>query len=478
MAKSDIGVFGLGVMGSNLALNMEEHGYRVSVYNRSVPGEEHVLADFLDEYGEGKKISGFDLIKDFVSSLDKPRKILIMVKAGPPVDAVIEQLLPHLDKEDILIDGGNSHFSDTTRRTEELASKDILYVGMGVSGGEKGARQGPSLMPGGASEAWDTVGPLLTSIAAEAPDGSPCCSWIGADGAGHFVKMVHNGIEYADMQLLSEAYFIMKTGLRMDNDEMSERFRSWNDGPLNGYLTEITADILEARDEDGTPLVEKILDSAGQKGTGKWTAISALEEGVPLPMISESVFARFISSFLSIREKASKKLTGPDIFIQKDRDETMADLEKAVLASRMMVLAEGFFLICNVSTGFEWEIDPGTVAKVWRGGCIIRSALLETIVRAFEDDPELKHLLLAASFADRLAELQIGWRSTVSTAVKHGIPAPAMTSALSQYDALRSERLPANLIQAQRDYFGAHSYERLDKPRGTFFHTDWRNLKR
>jgi len=473
MKPSQIGLFGLGVMGRNLALNLEEHGNNVSVYNRQTDGEEHILTSFLENDGHGKNFDGQRTVAGFISSIESPRKVLIMVKAGQPVDDVIQELLPHLENGDILIDGGNSHFEDTERRYAELSAEGINFVGMGVSGGEEGARFGPSMMPGTTSEIWNQLKRLLEPISAQAFNGTPCVTRIGKGGAGHFVKMVHNGIEYADMQLIAEAYHIMKVDLEMDHKEMSDQFKKWNSGRLASYLFEITADILKATDTHGEPLIESILDSAGQKGTGKWTAITALKNGVPLPGITDAVTARFISSFTELRASLSETLPSHDSRDNTDKAKYLDQLADSLLASRIMCHAEGFFMITEINQNHNWGIKPGDVARIWQGGCIIRSTLLKTIVSAFEEKPDQNHLLESETIATLLKPLQMGWRQTISRSALSGIPVPVMMSSLAQYDSLRSARLPANLIQAQRDYFGAHTYERTDKPRGKFFHTDW-----
>lgn len=469
MKKFDIGVFGLGVMGRNLALNLEQNGNTVSVFNRMEPKEKHITGEFLQTGAYRKNINGTYTIEDFVSSLESPRKILLMVSAGKAVDAVIQQLLPYLDKGDILIDGGNTYYPDTIRRTKELASKGIQLIGMGVSGGEKGARFGPSLMPGGDIEAYGAVEPILKSIAARTADNTPCCTWIGESGAGHFVKMAHNGIEYADMQMIAETCHIMKESLGMSTGEISETFRMWNRGKLNGYLTEITADIFAAEDDDKTPLVENILDAAKQKGTGRWTVISALELGIPVPVISEAVFSRTFSGLKELRTKISSlyKRPGPESKI------SLQELESSLYASRIMALAEGFYLIRGSCNEFGWSTDPEHVAGVWQAGCIIRSSLLQIIKTAYAEQPQLEHLILSPTISAELEDVQKDWRKTISTAASSGIPAPAMAAALGQFDTLKTERLPANIIQAQRDFFGAHTYERIDAPRGSFFHTNW-----
>jgi 6-phosphogluconate dehydrogenase len=475
MSGSTIGVYGLGVMGRNLALNLEGHGNSVSVYNRKSKGEEKIVEGFLKNEGNGKNFTGSDTIADFVQSLEKPRKILIMVKAGDAVDSVIEELLPHLGKDDILIDGGNSHFEDTERRVKSLRKDGVQFVGMGVSGGEEGARFGPSLMPGSTKKAWKELNEIFEPIAAKSFDGSPCCTLIGSGGSGHFVKMVHNGIEYADMQLIAEAYQIMRSALGMSAIEISRQFSEWNNGSLGSYLFEITADILSVSDDEGEPLVDAILDSAGQKGTGKWTAINALELGLPASVISEAVFSRFVSSLTDLRKRSSYSVAGPVNHEKMNAAEMLPVLEDALLSSRMVAHAEGFYMITETSKEYKWDINPAEVARIWQGGCIIRSKLLNNIVAAYEQGYGLTHLLQAPIFANRFRTLQTGWRKCISMAALHGIPVPGMMAALSQYDSLRSERLPANLIQAQRDYFGAHTYERIDKPRGQFFHTDWKD---
>jgi 6-phosphogluconate dehydrogenase len=460
-------------MGKNLALNLEEKGSRVSVYNRTSDGEGHIVPEFLENEGKGKDFSGFQSLPDFVSSLENPRKILIMVKAGRPVDDVITELTPLLENGDILIDGGNSHFEDTERRAHQLSGKHIRFVGMGVSGGEEGARHGPSLMPGTDQDTWWKLEPLLEPIAAKSFNGSPCVTRVGSGGAGHFVKMVHNGIEYADMQLISEAYDFMKRGLGMPNDAIADQFSEWNSGDLEGYLIEITSDILTVKDSDGAPLVDKILDSAGQKGTGKWTAISAFMNGTPSPGIAGAVIERFHSSLTGLRSELSKKLSGPGSFQIEEKEPALSDLRDALMASRIMCHAEGFFIITETNRIHDWGIEPHEVARIWQGGCIIRSSLLNPIVSAFKNEQEIEHLLQSDSFSEMLLPLQDGWRKTVSRSARIGIPSPVMMSSLSQYDSIRSNRLPANLIQAQRDYFGAHTYERIDQPRGNYFHTNW-----
>lgn len=474
MNKSSIGVYGLGVMGRNLALNLEEKGNRVSVYNRPMTGEEHVVSDFIENEGKSKSFVGTKSLTNFVESLESPRKILIMVKAGPPVDSVIEELKPLLKKGDILIDGGNSHFDETERRADQLSAEGLHFVGMGVSGGEEGARHGPSLMPGTTQEAWQRIQPIFKPIAARAFDGTPCCTRIGNGGAGHFVKMVHNGIEYADMQLIAEAYHIMKDGLGMSAIEISDCILQWNDGPLASYLFEITSEILTVHDSDGTPLVDKILDSAGQKGTGKWTAISALDLGIPLPGITASVNQRFISSLTELRSSLATNHPKKEIS-SKQKKLLLQHLEDALFASRIMCHAEGFYMITKTSSERSWDISPGEVARIWQGGCIIRSELLRLLVTAFQQKPQPEHLLNDDSVMAEIKSREDRWRSLTNFAIQSKIPVPVISGALSQFDSLRSGRLPANLIQAQRDYFGAHTYERTDKPRGEFFHTNWKD---
>jgi 6-phosphogluconate dehydrogenase len=472
--KADIGIIGLAVMGENLALNMEDKGWTVAVYNRTVPGvEEGVVRRFIGGRGQGRNFIGSETIEAFVRSIAPPRRILMMVKAGRPVDDVIEQLLPLLDSGDILIDGGNSHFADTIRRTEYLESKGLLFIGAGVSGGEEGALRGPSIMPGGSPAAWPYVRPIFQAIAARVADGTPCCDWVGGNGAGHFVKMVHNGIEYGDMQIICEAYQIMKELLGMSPADMHEVFKRWNSGDLNSYLIEITGDILAFKDDDGEPLVEKILDTAGQKGTGKWTSVASLDLGIPLTLISEAVFARCLSAMKDERVRASRVLSPPPRRFSGKRRAFLEDLEKALYASKIVSYAQGFVLLREAAREYQWDLNYGGIALLWRGGCIIRSAFLERIREAFDADPGLSNLLLDPFFRERIDQSQQAWRRVVSTAVLEGVWVPAMSTALCYYDGLRNERLPANLLQAQRDYFGAHQYERVDRPRGRFFHTNW-----
>jgi len=467
--KADIGLIGLAVMGQNLVLNMNDHSYTVAVYNRT----EKVTRDFLEGNAAGREtILGMFSLQDLCGSLKRPRKIMIMVKAGSVVDAVIDQLLPFLEEGDIIIDGGNSHFPDSTRRMKSLAQKGILFVGCGVSGGEEGARRGPSLMPGGNPKAWPHIKEILQAISAKV-DGDPCCDWVGEEGAGHYVKMVHNGIEYGDMQLIGEAYQLMLDGLGLNHDEMSTRFKEWNKGSLDSYLIEITGEILAYKDADGTALVEKIKDSAGQKGTGKWTGIAALDTGIPLTLIAEAVFSRCLSSLKEERIRASKLYNAPEKKKISDRDGFLKDLEQALLASKLISYAQGFMLLRQAAGEFGWNLNYGAIALMWRGGCIIRSTFLGDIKKAFEDKSDLENLLQAPYFKEIIEKSQTAWRRVVIQAVEWGIPLPAMASALSFFDGYRTARLPASLLQAQRDYFGAHSYERQDKPAGEFFHTDW-----
>jgi len=472
--KADIGMIGLAVMGENLAINMEGKGFTVALYNRTVPGvEEGVVERFVAGRGRGKNFIGTSSLRELVAALAPPRRIMMMVKAGAPVDELIDALVPLLEQGDILIDGGNSHFADTIRRTGLLESKGMLYVGTGVSGGEEGALRGPSIMPGGSPAAWPHVRPIFRSIAARVEDGSVCCEWVGNDGAGHFVKMVHNGIEYGDMQLIGEAYQVMKQLLGMSPEAMSGVFRRWNSGDLDSYLIQITGEILAYRDADGGPLVEKILDTAGQKGTGKWASVVSLDLGVPLTLISEAVYARCLSAAKDEREAASRVLAGPGTAFTGNPGALVDDLERALYASKIVSYAQGFSLLREAAAEYGWNLDYGKIALLWRGGCIIRSAFLSKIKDAFDRDPALANLMLDRFFRDTLEAAQPSWRRTVSTAVLHGVWAPCLSTALGYYDGYRSGRLPANLLQAQRDYFGAHQYERIDAPRGRFFHTNW-----
>lgn len=466
---ADIGLIGLAVMGENLVLNMERNGFTVAVYNRTV----EKVDKFVNGRGAGKKFIGAHSIEELAKSLKRPRKVMLLVKAGKPVDDFIEQIIPYLEEGDIIIDGGNSHYPDTIRRTEYVESRGLLYIGTGVSGGEEGALWGPSIMPGGSNAAWEHVKPIFQAIAAKVEDGTPCCDWVGEDGAGHYVKMVHNGIEYGDMQLISEAYFIMKELLGMSHEEMHDVFKEWNEGDLDSYLIEITRDILAFKDENGEPLVEKILDAAGQKGTGKWTGISALEYGIPLTLIAEAVFARCLSSFKEQRVNASSLVSGPDKKFTGDKAAFINDLKDALYASKIVSYAQGYLLMKEAAKENNWNLNYGGIALMWRGGCIIRSAFLGKIKEAFDNNPELENLLLDPFFKEKVMAAQSGWRNVVATAVTNGLPVPAFSSALSYFDGFRTERLPANMLQAQRDYFGAHTYERVDKPRGEFFHTNW-----
>jgi 6-phosphogluconate dehydrogenase len=467
--KADIGLVGLAVMGENLVLNMESKGFTVAVYNRTVEKVDH----FINGRGKGKNFIPAHSITELVKSLSSPRKIMLMVKAGQPVDDFIELLLPHLEPGDIIIDGGNSHYPDTNRRTKYVESKGLYYVGTGVSGGEEGALLGPSIMPGGSPKAWPFVKPIFQAISAKVSDGSPCCEWVGENGAGHFVKMVHNGIEYGDMQLICEAYDILKNYVGLSADEMHNVFEEWNKGDMESYLIEITRDILAFKDTDGQPMVEKILDAAGQKGTGKWTGIAALELGVPLTLIGESVFARILSSMKEERVQASKIFKGPKPVFKGDKKVFIKDLENALLASKLVSYAQGYILMRSAAKEFGWNLNYGSIALMWRGGCIIRSAFLGKIKEAYDNNPALSNLLLDPYFSEKILYSQQSWRNVVAAAVTNGIPIPALSTALSYFDGYRSETLPANLLQAQRDYFGAHTYERIDKPRGEFFHTNW-----
>ncbi len=472
MELADIGLIGLAVMGENLVMNMESKGFRVCVYNRTTSK----VDNFLEGRAKGLNIIGAHSLEELVANLKKPRKIMLMVKAGDPVDSFINALVPLLDKGDVIIDGGNSHFPDTIRRTEYVESNGLLYIGTGVSGGEEGALKGPSLMPGGSKDAWPIVKPILQAISAKVEDGSPCCDWVGENGAGHFVKMVHNGIEYGDMQLICEAYHLMKDYLGLSCDEMHEVFTDWNKGELDSYLIDITKDILAYKDEDGKPIVDKILDTAGQKGTGKWTAIAALDEGTPLTLIGEAVFARCLSAKKEERVLASKELDVPCEKPNLTEDEKKAFIEnirQALLASKIISYAQGYTLMRDAAKTYNWNLNYGGIALMWRGGCIIRSVFLGKIKEAFDKNPSLSNLLLDPYFNDKIKSLVAGWRKTVAAAVTSGIPTPAFSSALAYFDGYRSERLPQNLLQAQRDYFGAHTYERVDKERGQFFHTNW-----
>jgi 6-phosphogluconate dehydrogenase len=468
--KGDIALIGLAVMGQNLVLNMNDHGFTVVVFNRTTSK----VDEFLTSAAKGRDtIIGTHTIEEMVGLLKRPRKVMLMVKAGEVVDQFIELVLPHLEKGDLIIDGGNSHYPDTIRRTKYLQEKGILYIGTGVSGGEEGARLGPSIMPGGNPEGWPLVKDVFQAICAKTPEGEPCCDWVGENGAGHYVKMVHNGIEYGDMQLICEAYQLMKDGLGLSNNEMHGIFTEWNRGDLDSYLIEITRDIMGFKDNDGAALVEKILDTAGQKGTGKWTGISALDQGMPLTLIMEAVFSRCISALKDERVKASKILSGPNATFKGDKKEFVEHIRRALFASKIVSYAQGYMLMREAAKEYGWHLNYGGIALMWRGGCIIRSAFLGKIKDAFDRNPELNNLLVDNYFKSVMDECQASWRKTISTAVELGIPVPALSTALSFYDGYRCARLPANLLQAQRDYFGAHTYERIDELRGKFFHTNW-----
>lgn len=468
-AISDIGVIGIAVMGENLILNMESKGFNVTAYNRTVDRVEK----FVNGRAKGKNIFGAMSIEEFIGSLKRPRKVMLMVKAGRPVDDFIETLIPLLEPGDIIIDGGNSHFPDTERRVKYVESKGLLYIGTGVSGGEEGALLGPSIMPGGSKAAWESVKPIFQAIAAQVDDCSACCEWIGDGGSGHFVKMVHNGIEYGDMQLINETYHVMKDMLGMSAQEMQKVFEEWNKGELNSYLIEITSDILAFKDLDGEPLIDKILDTAGQKGTGKWTGTVALELGVPLTLIAESVFSRCLSAMKDERVAASKVLTGPTPTFEGDKTAFINDLRDALYASKVISYAQGYQMIQAAALEYGWQLDYGSIALMWREGCIIRSSFLGKIKAAFDKNPALQNLILDDFFKDKILQAQAGWRRVVAAAVLSGIPVPCISAGINYFDGYRSARLPANLLQAQRDYFGAHTYERLDEPRGQFFHTNW-----
>ena len=467
--KGDIALIGLAVMGQNLILNMNDKGFTVVAYNRTTSKVE----DFINGEAKGTNIIGAYSVEEMVKHLKRPRRVMMLVKAGQAVDDFIDQIIPYLEPGDIIIDGGNSLFQDSMRRTEYLQARGILFVGTGVSGGEEGARRGPSIMPGGHPDAWPHVKDIFQAISAKVEDGSPCCDWVGNNGAGHYVKMIHNGIEYGDMQLICEAYHIMKEGLGMNADEMHDVFAEWNKGELDSYLIEITRDILGFKDIDGEPLVEKILDTAGQKGTGKWTLINSAELGIPITLIGEAVYARCISAMKEERVAASKKLRGPKPTIRNDRTKFIEDIKSALYASKIISYAQGFMLLRAAANEFGWKLKYGEIALMWRGGCIIRSQFLGKIKEAFEKRKRLPNLLLDPHFKREIRKCQRGWRNVVATAAKKGIPAPAFSTALNFFDAFRNDRLPANLLQAQRDYFGAHTYERIDRDRGEFFHTNW-----
>ncbi len=475
---ADIGLIGLAVMGENLVLNMESRGYTVAVFNRTTSK----VDEFLAGRGAGKKFVGGHSPQEFVASLKRPRKVMMLVKAGDAVDATIASVMPFLEAGDILIDGGNTHFPDTTRRMAEANAKGLLYIGTGVSGGEEGALKGPSIMPGGDDKAWPAVKDIFQAIAAkvdEAGQPVPCCDWVGPQGAGHFVKMVHNGIEYGDMQLICEAYNILKNGLGLGADEMHDIFAEWNKGDLDSYLIEISRDILAKKDEDGSPLVDKILDTAGQKGTGKWTVINSQDLGIPITLMAEAVYSRCVSALKDERVKAAKKLKGPSPALTgiagnaARKKAFIEDIKSALYASKIVSYAQGYMLMRSAAAEYQWNLNYGGIALMWRGGCIIRSRFLGKIKEAYDNNPKLSNLMLDDYFRGEIKKAQKGWRNIVATAAKRGIPVPAFSTALAFYDQYRSAVLPANLLQAQRDYFGAHTYERVDKPRGEFFHTNW-----
>ena len=471
MAQADIGLIGLAVMGQNLVLNMNDHGFQVAVYNRSTDK----VDEFLAGAAKGTAVVGCHSLDALVQSLKTPRRIMLMVRAGEAVDATIASLLPLLQQGDIVIDGGNSHFADSSRRYHWLKEKGICFIGSGVSGGEEGARFGPSIMPGGDVEAWPHVKDIFQAIAAKAGD-APCCEWVGPEGAGHYVKMVHNGIEYGDMQLIAEAYDVLHRGLGLSSDELHQVFNQWNQGVLDSYLIEITANIFTVKDADGGALVDKILDKAGQKGTGKWTAVDALDHGIPLTLISEAVFARALSALKDERVLASSHFNAEATPVAGDKAASIQAVHDALYASKIVSYAQGFMLMREAAKANDWVLDYGAIALMWRGGCIIRSVFLDNIQQAYVKQPELANLLLDNFFTEALKQCEAGWRQTLSAAITAGIPVPAMSSALAFFDGYRSARLPANLLQAQRDYFGAHTYERIDKPRGEYFHTDWTGL--
>lgn len=466
--KSDIGVIGLAVMGQNLILNMNDHGIKVTAYNRTTSK----VDDFLNNQAKNTDVNGAHTLEELVKSLKTPRRVMLMIKAGKAVDEEINNLIPLLDKDDIIIDGGNSLYSDTNRRNEYVRSKGLYYIGTGVSGGEEGARRGPSIMPGGSPEAWPTVKDIFQKIAAKVDDGTPCCDWVGQAGAGHYVKMVHNGIEYGDMQLICEAYSLLKNYAALSNDEIADIFRDWNKTELNSYLIEITAEILAYKD-NGESLIDKILDTAGQKGTGKWTVIDSAQLGQPLTLITEAVFSRCVSALKEQRIEASRQLAGPNGRLDGDKQAFINNVKQALYASKIVSYTQGYMLMQAAAKEYGWDLNYGGIALMWRGGCIIRSQFLGKIKDAYDNNPEISNLMLDPFFKNAITNAQESWRSVVSEAVVAGIPVPAMGSALSFYDSYRSEHLPANLLQAQRDYFGAHTYERIDKPRGEFFHTNW-----
>ncbi|MBS0621519.1 MAG: decarboxylating NADP(+)-dependent phosphogluconate dehydrogenase [Verrucomicrobia bacterium] len=468
MAQADIGLIGLAVMGQNLVLNMSDHGFKVAVFNRTVSK----VDDFLAGPAKGTSIIGTHSLEEFVKTLKRPRRVMLMVKAGEAVDTFIEHLLPYLESGDIIIDGGNSHYPDTERRCRTLADKGILFIGTGISGGEEGARHGPSIMPGGNPKAWEHVKPIFQAIAAKV-DGEPCCDWVGEGGAGHYVKMVHNGIEYGDMQLICEAYQLLSTIVHLDNQALSETFGRWNKGELDSYLIEISSQIFAYRDEKGEALLDKILDVAGQKGTGKWTVISAADLGMPLTLIGEAVFARCLSALKEERVRASKFIPHTPPPFTGNKEAFVEQVRNALYASKIISYAQGYMLMRQAAKEFGWKLNYGAIALMWRGGCIIRSRFLNNIKQAYQENNELENLLLHDFFREAILKCEKGWREVVATSARQGVPVPCFSSALTYYDGYRCARLPANLLQAQRDFFGAHTYERVDQPRGKFFHTNW-----
>ncbi len=468
--EADFGLIGLAVMGQNLVLNINDHGWKVAVFNRTVSK----VDDFLKGPAKNTHVVGTHSLEEFFKTLKRPRKVMFMVKAGAPVDMLIKECLPFLQEGDIIIDGGNSHYPDTERRVKELEEKGILFVGAGISGGEEGARHGPSIMPGGNPKAWPQIKEIFQAIAAKAEeDGLPCCDWVGNGGAGHYVKMVHNGIEYGDMQLICEAFHLLTSLLGIDYNQLQEIFADWNKGPLHSYLIEITSSILGYRDTDGKPMIDKILDVAGQKGTGKWTGISALDMGLPVTLIGEAVFARCLSAIKDERVKASKIYSAPKKHLPKDKEQFTEDVSFALYASKIISYAQGFMLMRAAASEFKWDLNYGSIALMWRAGCIIRSRFLNDIKKAYDKDPNLENLLFDDFFKKAITQAEESWRRTVVSAVENGIPVPCFSTALAFFDGYRTERLPAFLLQAQRDFFGAHTYERVDQPRGKFFHTNW-----
>jgi 6-phosphogluconate dehydrogenase len=466
---ADIGLIGLAVMGQNLVLNMNDHGYKVAVFNRTTSK----VDAFLKGPARGSQVVGTHSLKELVGALKRPRKVMMMIRAGSSVDEMIDELIPFLEKGDIIIDGGNSHFPDSERRFQALKEKGILFMGTGISGGEEGARHGPSIMPGGSSDAWPEVKKIFQDIAAKSEEGDPCCDWVGEGGAGHYVKMVHNGIEYGDMQIICEAYALLSTKLGMKADALAKVFHEWNQGELNSYLIEITSQIFAFKDEDDMPLVEKILDVAGQKGTGKWTGISALDMGQPVTLIGEAVFARCLSALKEERIEMSKHFKGPDQAFSGDKAQMVKDIRDALYASKIISYVQGFMLMRSAAEEFKWNLSYGSIALMWRGGCIIRSRFLGAIKKAFDKNKDLKSLLFDDFFKGEITKVEKGWRRVVSHAAEFGVPTPCFSTSLSFFDGYRSSHLPANLLQAQRDFFGAHTYERIDQPRGKFFHTNW-----